>query len=386
MPTENTKILNIQKLCILLLIYQLSSDASTGNPTLKLNNKLIRSPYKKLLESEKFSDLDDTILNWLASFDSIKFDFTKIKPSIEKIISNNSIPDEDKPLFQKFGIKSLDVNSLTSGISDALINQSYINTVWKLFIEGVNLEIQKRRKKLDNIGVSADRSVDDSLLIAFKKKIEGCKTFNDIEDLLLLYTTTIGCDLINGFLRGDMSAVKSKKIAIKSSWGNDLHVSFDVLLDSAIKALELKKELKYGELENNLEVYKGLSIERFFEFIRPNDCSASFKSQDGDYNTKMKTVVDYLNKYKPTYSTKDITSTSTDRNIAIDWHASRHTYPVLMEILLTPGVSFGKDFSKTSFGTDDYNKEVILKPKQKIKILEAHMDKKLIVTTCKTIK
>ena len=214
MPTENTKILNIQKLCILLLIYQLSSDASTGNPTLKLNNKLIRSPYKKLLESEKFSDLDDTILNWLASFDSIKFDFTKIKPSIEKIISNNSIPDEDKPLFQKFGIKSLDVNSLTSGISDALINQSYINTVWQLFIEGVNLEIQKRRKKLDNIGVSADRSVDDSLLIAFKKKIEGCKTFNDIEDLLLLYTTTIGCDLINGFLRGDMSAVKSKKIAL----------------------------------------------------------------------------------------------------------------------------------------------------------------------------
>lgn len=53
-----------------------------------------------------------------------------------------------------------------------------------------------------------------------------------------------------------------------------------------------------------------------------------------------------------------------------------------MEITLNPGTAFGKDFRNTSFGSDDYGKEVVLMPGQKIKLIDASLKKYETLKDC----
>ena len=131
----------------------------------------------------------------------------------------------------------------------------------------------------------------------------------------------------------------------------------------------------YGTVETQTKVYRGLGFEGLLLFLNL-DKSSLQKGTDKNLKKNIDRLVNYINKNKPIYSTNAITSTTTEQNIAVG-HAIRNAqrngaeFGVVMDIDLNKGTSFGKDFSTTTFGSEDWNKELILKPQQKINLVSA---------------
>ena len=190
---------------------------------------------------------------------------------------------------------------------------------------------------------------------------------------------------------------KSKKL--KASWGNALTVDPETFLDIMTKALKLKKNLMSSEIPEDMTVYRGVGFDKLLSSVGNNnsknvDVIKSCIEKLGDKDSKL-TSQDFSGN-NIVYQSKGITSTTTDKMLA-QGHAQRSlkfiTNPVesefacmlIMEIKLKKGTAFGKDFRNTTFGSDDYNSEVILAPDQKIKINSASLEGKYIVLDCETI-
>lgn len=276
------------------------------------------------------------------------------------------------------------------------------NEFYSNFLEDIELEFERREIELNKVGVKTGTSTDDSVLAAFRKrekereafleKIEkeakNCKSFNELERLLLMYTTGRGCDYMNGFLRGDMSAIKAdvkpvdeseeklKPNLKNSSWDTDLNVDLNLLLDTALNAFKLRKSLAKGKLDHVAKVYKGISLDRIKRALGLED------------SYTMKKVMEYINKNKPIYKTREFTSTSTDYSMARG-HACRVKntgQSVIMNIELEKGTVFGKDLSKTSFDKYEVGSEVVLMSNQKIKLNKAKIKENLLEIECETKK
>lgn len=220
------------------------------------------------MKLNNFSDIDDFTLKFLQKLEiqTIRFTFIEaisILISIKKLFP---IPPKDSNSMKRLGVKEPLSLKEGKGIIGFFRTESFFKGIVKNFKDDIDDEIESREKKIGKLGVDKEHSVDDSLLIPFKEKLSKCETFNDIEELLLTYRLPEGCDLINGFLRGELSTVKSKASPLVS-FHNDLKVPFSTLLDIVIRSLNLKKELVKGELKNVTTVYRGLGFEKLLNFI-----------------------------------------------------------------------------------------------------------------------
>ena len=152
-----------------------------------------------------------------------------------------------------------------------------------------------------------------------------------------------------------------------------------------LQALKLKNTIMYGTIDTQIKVYRGIGFERLLYFINVDKSKLEKNTGRGLKNIgrligrKLKNIdrlIEYINQNKPIYSADSMTSTTTQKNIAVG-HALKHVqrsgseFGVVMSITLNKNTSFGKDLSTTTFGPDDKNKEVILKPQQKIKLIRA---------------
>lgn len=415
--SEKRKVTNYYKVLLLILSYKLSLDYSSKFDVPKISGLPIKKTIAdKVIKAEYFSDIDDFTLEFLqkSEIQTIRFTFIEAMSNIVSMKEIFPIPPKDISLMKKLGVKEPLSLEKGKGIIGFFRTESFFKGIVKNFKDDIDAEIESREKKIGKLGVDKEHSVDDSLLIPFREKLSKCETFNDIENLLLTYRLALGCDLINGFLRGDMSTVKSKASPLVS-FHNDLKVPFSTLLDIVIKSLNLKKELVKGELKNVTTVYRGLGFEKLLNFTgvdqkklyfsqylkNPEKYMAirnQFPADDrtevmGKGNRKgsrklleQTLLVDYIKSNHPIYQSKDITSTSLDRNTSIRFFSSHHDIPILMEITLNPGTAFGKDFRNTTFGSDDYGKEVILMPGQKIKLNDAILKDGLIEIEAETVK
>ncbi len=415
--SEKRKVTNYYKVLLLILSYKLSLDYSSKFDVPKISGLPIKKTIAdKVIKAEYFSDIDDFTLEFLQKIEiqTIRFTFIEAMSNIVSMKEIFPIPPKDISLMKKLGVKEPLSLEKGKGIIGFFRTESFFKGIVKNFKDDIDAEIESREKKIGKLGVDKEHSVDDSLLIPFREKLSKCETFNDIENLLLTYRLALGCDLINGFLRGDMSTVKSKASPLVS-FHNDLKVPFSTLLDIVIKSLNLKKELVKGELKNVTTVYRGLGFEKLLNFTgvdqkklyfsqylkNPEKYMAirnQFPADDrtevmGKGNRKgsrklleQTLLVDYIKSNHPIYQSKDITSTSLDRNTSIRFFSSHHDIPILMEITLNPGTAFGKDFRNTTFGSDDYGKEVILMPGQKIKLNDAILKDGLIEIEAETVK
>ena len=427
----------------------------------KLADMLARKPIiSRLIRADYFSDIDDVTLNMLKG--EVEKESKKLKPFddirliCEKTVGEwrSLIPPEDIKLLKALGVRkpfsSSTKVSEEVGLKNVFISEKFYCKMIEHLMEDIKAEIESRGREIEKFAptripdkpkgqknqnatepvVGKKHSVDDSLLVPFRKKLASsetdkltksskasksfverfkdqlldCKNLDSIEELLLTYTTREGCDLMNGFLRGDLTTLKSKKLALKPSWGSDLNVSFNLLLDIVTKSLKLKKELMRGTIDEDTTLYKGLSLDKFMEYTGiPKSAAAYVGDYYGEYDyyeeyaehekyeeaeLKLKAVAEYITNYNGghlCYKSPEMTSTSLDSFTAVQ-HAEKFkdSGRVVMEICVKKGTAFGKDFSKTSFGPDDSNKEVLLMPNQKIKILGAYFDYILRVK-CETV-
>lgn len=416
---KKRKVTNYYKVLILLMSYESSWDHSSKFGVPKLNSQLpMRKPIAdKVIKAEYFSDIDDFTLEFLqkTEIQTIRFTFIETTSMLISMKKQFPIPPQDISLMKKLGVKEPLSVEKGKGIIGFFRTESFFKGIVKNFKDDIDAEIESREKKIGKLGVDKEHSVDDSLLIPFKEKLSKCETFNDIEDLFLTYRLALGCDLINGFLRGELSTVKSKASPLVS-FHNDLKVPFSTLLDIVIRSLNLKKELLKGELKNVTTVYRGLGFEKLLNFIRidnkkplgriledlrknenpsksthPQFDKTPYLTTIGNSEKtkkllKQKLLVRYIKSNHPIYQSKDITSTSLDKNVSTKLYANNKDIPILMEITLNPGTAFGKDFRNTTFGSDDYIKEVILMPGQKIKLIDASLKEGLIEIKAETVR
>lgn len=419
--SEKRKVTNYYKVLTLLMSYKLSLGYSSDFGLPKISGLPMKKPIAdKVIKAEYFSDIDDFTLEFLQKIEIQTIRFTSIE-AMSRIVSMKEIfpiPSQDISLMKKLGVKEPLSVEKGKGIIGFFRTESFFKGIVQNFKDDIDAEIESREKKIGKLAANKKHSVDDSLLIPFREKLSKCETFNDIEDLFLTYRLSLGCDLINGFLRGDMSTVKSKASPLVS-FHNDLKVPFSTLLDIVIKSLNLKKELVKGELKNVTTVYRGLGFEKllnfigidqkklyFSQFLKNPEKYMAIRNQFPDHDrTKVMDIfmgmgnrkgsgklleqtllVDYIKSNHPIYQSKDITSTSLDKNISTKLYANNKNIPILMEITLNPGTAFGKDFRNTTFGSDDYLKEVILMPGQKIKLIDASLKEGLIEIKAVTVK
>lgn len=393
MRTENSRILNSYKLLALFRSYK-SSMKKTRNSS--ANNALLREPMLgHLLSNENFSEIDDARLNGLAGMFNKPEDkwnkmYNGLEELLENIVKQGKLPKRDIPLLKKLGIKNLSADKIWDDVCEVFKDSRSFCVTAQNLENDLLQEIQRRERETEKFTAGKGESLDDGAVLLFKQKLKKCESFDDVNDLLLYYTTGQGCDYINGFLRGDMSLSYSAKNEIKSSWGSSLTVPVSILIDTVIKSLKLKKELMYGVLEDKVTVYRGTSLEKLLprigvteEMVKAGTVKAGIsygysedEQEDVDDEDKKQWRTDAINEFivdgHSIYLDKGVTSTSLSQSIARG-HAKRKKTPTLLSINLVKGTAFGKDLSK-KFGDDDYNQEVILKPGQKIKFVNAYYD------------
>lgn len=289
----------------MLKSYESSKKHFSAFKVLKLDGQLpMRKPITdKVIEAKYFSDIDDFTLKFLQKLEiqTIRFTFIEaisILISMEKLFP---IPPKDSNVMKRLGVKEPLSLKEGKGIIGFFRTESFFKGIVKNFKDDIDDEIESREKKVGrftfkklspdeeypgnkknpNLFTRLTRPVDDSLLIPFKEKLSKCETFNDIEELLLTYRLPEGCDLINGFLRGELSTVKSKASPLVS-FHNDLKVPFSTLLDIVIRSLNLKKELVKGELKNVTTVYRGLGFEKLLNFMGTNETELASQLLDSE--------------------------------------------------------------------------------------------------------
>lgn len=456
----------------LLISYHSSfkSTSSQFGATAKLADMLARKPIvSKLIRADYFSQIDDVTLNTLKG--EVEKEFKKLdafeymQDICEKTVGEwrSIIPAEDIKLLKALGVKkpfsSSTKNSSEVGLKNVFISKRFYRKMIEHLMEDIDAEIKSREKEIEKFAperipdrpkgqrnqgstepvVGKRHSVDDSVLIPFRKKLSSyeaaeaaetsedsktsetskssktskskslskksfverfkdelldCKNLDSIEELLLTYTTSTGCDLMNGFLRGDLTTIKSKKLALNPSYGTNLNVSFNLLLDIVAKSLKLKKELMRGTIDEDITLYRGLSLDKFMKYtgipknVKEN-VGGNYAEYYGEVVSPSKAVAEYITNYSGgylCYKSPEMTSTSLD-SFAAGQHSRKFKSgeQVFMEINVKKGTAFGKDFSKTSFGSDDSNYEVLLMPNQKIRILKAFPLQTTLRVECETV-
>lgn len=407
---------------------------------------MARKPViSRLIRADYFSDIDDITLDTLKELIEKELKrpnlFNHMQSMCEKTVGEwrSLIPPEDIKLLKALGVQKPFSSSTKDSEEVGLVNFFRSKRVFykmtEYLVKDIETEIKSREREIEKFAptgipdkpkgqknqratepvVGKRYSADDSLLVPFRKKLASsetdeptksskasksfverfkdqlfdCKNLDSIEELLLTYTTPKGCDLMNGFLRGDLTTFKSKKLTLKPSWGTDLNVSFNLLLDIVTKSLKLKKELMRGTINEDTTLYKGLSFDKFMKYAGiPKSVTSGVCEYYGDIDSPLKAVAEYITNYgggRLCYKSPEMTSTSLDLSTAV-FHSKKFSDvgQVVMEINVKKGTAFGKDFSKTSFGPNDPNREVLLMPNQKIKVLGASFDHILHVK-CETV-
>ncbi len=374
---ENTKVLDAYKVLTLLF--------GIREPSFQV------SVIKKIINAKNFSEIDDGALKMIEGFPESLL--SRPLEELKQFFSADLIAgmsSEDWNLLKKSGINVLRIQKdPTSGEKEILgffPNERAYKAMLNNFRNDISCELKKREKKIEKLGVKEGRSNDDSILAAFDNKLSKCKDLDDVEALLGYYMQGSGADLMNGFLRGDLTTVKKRKL--KSQFGGSNNISFSLLLDSALKALALRKITMYGTLDDVTTVYRGMGINGFLKCIKVDENKLSKEFTDVKKVDDM--LVNYVNKHMPLFQSASISSTSLEKSIAETFaELAPDEFKIIMEISLKKGTAFGKNISKTFAGSGEMGqlaKEIILKPMQKIKVKSAELQSPdFIVVECETI-
>lgn len=398
----------------------------------KINNRLlVDMGFKKFVEKDNyFSDIETWFLpvlkmaceksSMLSAYPhellqvylqmgemskDFKSDMRKLLPIDEKIYAK--LLDKDSGLTEH----DRDVATQTYRFNK-YFGEGKLRVIIESLKERLEEEYRNRLKKSRKYASSTKGSMDDSVIDLrhqkkmhkdFLEEIEGkvtdavikAKDFDEIERLYLAYTTSRGGDLINAFLRGDLSLVELKKDLKRekqdASWGTDLTLDPATFVEIMDKALKLKKNLMTSKIEDEMTVYRGVSFAKVLASVKNNNPKNVdiVKSRIEDMSKENFEMVDKsFSNERIIYQSKDITSTTTDRNNALG-HAQRtrksdDILRIVMVIKLKKGTAFGKDFKNTTFGEDDYNSEVVLAPEQKIRINDVEREGETIFLNCET--
>ena len=211
-----------------------------------------------------------------------------------------------------------------------------------------------------------------------KRKLasEEIDTLEDFDSLCARYISMSGCDLMNGFLRGTLELGKKKGTERKGNWGTDLELDLPTFLSVALRSLKFKYALYAKKLDVELDVFRATRVAGVQKCVE--NWSNKFKGHE-------KAVESFLNQIKKfekgkingevIYMDKAVTSTTPDE-VELSYHLSRNMGKtdrcVKMEIKINKNTAFGIDFKdpSVSFNDTQFNYELILKPKQKIKLTE----------------
>ncbi len=363
---NNDRILNNYKLLGLLEFFCDSYEESKRE-RLFTEKGLKREPFiSKLIKCNKFSEIDVVSLKGLKDiFEHFSIDYDRLKPGINEMMMEVALGDFYLNLMNKLGVKAKLRREFGEGVAKCFVSKRQFNTLVEMLVADIDYALKCADKKIESKGVIKGKSNDDTLLYVFREKLSKCENLNDVESLLLTYTTNVGSDLINGFLGGDLTTIKSKNLKIKPTWGTDLTVSFNVLLDIAVNALGLRKQLMYGRFKRDIPVVSGTSAQSLINILNKLN-KIKFDCDNEHCPYRIKHLLDYISENKPIYSSPMITSTY------LDWdqgrhYALRHNEPVFMYVNIKRGTACGKDFRNTNFGIYDTDEQVVLAPNQKIK-------------------
>lgn len=370
---DSYRILNDYKLIILLISYAWSGHQIIKRPTVDA-----------VFRAKIFSDINDGDL--LIIRDSfllrINLDFEFLETSLKKMLND----ELGKNYLKKFGV-NINKDKIKL-VPDLFASKRFLESTALNFADNIDAELKNRERKIQKLGISKGKSLDDSLLVEFNQRLKKCEELNDIEELLLYYTMGLGADLMNGFLKGDLSLFKSRS-KLKASWGSSQVVTPSVLLDSAVNALKLRDSIIYGKIKRPTVLYRGVGILNFLECINMDENKIRKLVPNSNDKSLENLLIEYVNSNEGIiYRSLGVTSTTINNKIA-EWHAQRYKsngqYPIIMEIYLQANSTFGKDFRETSFSKYDANQEVILKPGQKIELGGACKMKDYISICCVTI-
>ncbi len=216
---------------------------------------------------------------------------------------------------------------------------------------GVIKEILDKREASPDI-------IDLEDLQEMKKKLKTCKTQQGINELFRAYSFSAD-KLFNNILWGNYTFNKSQ--LEKEAKKNYIEPSIFIKIIEDILALREKiKEVNI--IEKDTDLYKGLSSTRLMKLLDFD--KSKFKDP--------KDLVDKLKQSKPTFTEPAFMSTSTEFKIA-EGFARRSTegFPVIFKIKAKEGTAYGRDMSDISIFEEE--KEILLRPGQKFKVLDAEL-------------
>ena len=425
---KDAKILSSYKVLLLLSSYGADNNIYGREPDKKLKKGVFRSKIDNFIKLGKFSQVDDMFLKLVGepTYDprvSIVEDIEQLKFYVScnnKPMPLSMLPDGDLALLKKLQFITGSPNDdFFKAVDRFFRNNSYLKATKNNLIESINLEVERREKASARRGVSANASLDDNALDELKEKVSRCTTLNDLNDLLMVYKGEVGCDLMNGFLKGNLSGIRSKKLKVKiptdsikrqkkGAYGTDFsEVPLNLILDTIVKTLKLKKEVLKGKVEGIETLYKGVTIDRLLSDMgvsKSDFFRQVFKNRDMKRITKDGQVEEHANfekmaitekhilKYvnegnpKPIYTSKGFISTSSNEGVA--WGYAKLSYrsvPVVLNINVNKNTIVGIDFSKRNFGIEDGDSEILLQPNQKIRLNKAEIVGKVVKITCETI-
>ena len=443
--SKNSKILDSYKVLLLLNAYGHDNKDPYpypyyGHKTDFAENKLTHGRFRwkieNFIKSKNFSEVDDMSLKLIEKHDfrdKIYYKLDKLKGFVgyydEEFptfygsrfmnggvdltlfpVPVEALPNEDVKLLKK-------LHFLTGGpkenihqrIKEFFGSDSYAKSIKESFIDSVRLEVERREKAIEKQGVSKTASLDDNALGELRKKVLRCTTLNDLGDILSVYKTPAGVDLMNGLLNGNLSGIRSKKLTVKiptdsikrqknGAYGTDFsEIPLNLVLDTIIKALRLNGFLKVnkGGLKGINTVYKGLTIERllsdtgvsksdfFRQVFKNRDMKRIAKGGQVEEHVNFekmaiteKHVLKYVNESnpKPIYTSKAFISTSLDSemaNIYAKGHAAGKLVPIILKITIDDSKVKGINFAAENIGHGNGDYEVLLQPNTKFELEKA---------------
>ncbi len=308
--------------------------------------------YVKIRKVEDYNTLEDmstTLLEGLRKTldedlkkhnDEVKID--KLTVSILEWISKHA---------SEFGLSS------KPGDTDAS-QKKYLDDK-KLFIHslkimpGVIKEILDKREAKPNI-------IDLEDLQEMKRKLETCKIPEDVKKVFVSYSGR-SSTLFNNILRGNYTFNKPQ--LEKEAKENYIEPSIFIEIIRDISALRKNmQEKEVNVIKKDTDLYRGLKSPGLMKLL--NFDKSKFKNPED--------LVAKLKQSKPTFKEPAFASTSTDLGIAEDFaRRSTEGFPVIFKIKAKEGTAYGRDMSDISIFEEE--KEILLRPGQKFKVLDAEL-------------
>jgi hypothetical protein len=337
-----------------------------------MDNEAINDRHSRLAEPKldivakykKISDLSDVTLNivkeWAERFNK-ESDPGKIV--CEYVNSICTSLGRDAEVF---------FNEVPPGNNDFKLFKGLL----KSFLPMMEKEIERREmKKTSSSTGKRSVSFDEADFEELKKKMKNCKSIEDIEELASKYTY-LGDTITNTILRGGYTLLPDEKT--KQSMDQDLFVKYVkeiAILRKGIKITNPGDETK--KTNSFRKLYRGIESKNFSSILPKLSNKKITKEDCKDLETLKKAI----NKKKPVFS--DLAFLSTSKNVIVA-KGFASDGGIVFNITPTKGkLLHGKDMTDVShFFTE---KEVLLKPNQKLQVINASIHDNILSIDVKVI-